>query len=159
MTQYYQIIELKTARLFELVSFGLLLLDKTVFPEKISTIARDFGILFQLLDDYFDYFRESKSHQSKALGKDFDEKKMTLPVILALEHDLLRAENFWETESCFDSFLKKITPIESQCRCVINQHYQSLLERTSGMPHTQSIILEAIHAFAPQAIELLSAEY
>ena len=83
---YYQVIDKKTAALFESCSV-LGTLAAGVSEEEIEK-ARNFGhyigMIFQIRDDIFDYF-ESKEI-GKPTGNDMVEGKLTLPVIYALNH-------------------------------------------------------------------------
>lgn len=157
LVQYFEIIELKTAKLFELAASSLFLLDSKTFSENIAFLGRDFGLLFQLLDDYFDYFRVPGAKQSKPAGKDFEERKMTLPVILALENNILSsAEIFWSKNTKFDEFLNIISPVETDCKKLIEKHYNQLLHDMAQFPLAQSVLMEAKIAFMPTHAELLA---
>lgn len=83
---YYQVIKQKTASLFETCcSMGALsvgALDEDVSKAKI--FGQNLGIIFQIRDDIFDYFEDSKI--GKPTGNDMAEGKLTLPVIYALNH-------------------------------------------------------------------------
>ncbi len=86
---YFQVIEKKTAALFEAccscaamsVGVGVHHLDE------IKEFGRNIGIIFQIRDDIFDYY-ESKEI-GKPTGNDMLEGKLTLPVLYALNttHD------------------------------------------------------------------------
>ena len=81
---YYQVIEKKTASLFEACS-GLGAISVGA-PEEEITKAKKFGhrigMIFQIRDDIFDYY-DSKEI-GKPTGNDMTEGKLTLPVIYAL---------------------------------------------------------------------------
>ena len=83
---YYQIINNKTAALFEACAkIGALSAGAT--DEEIAAAAKfgqNIGIIFQIRDDIFDYF-DSKEI-GKPTGNDMVEGKLTLPVIYALNH-------------------------------------------------------------------------
>jgi octaprenyl-diphosphate synthase len=83
---YYQVIDKKTAALFESCSV-LGSIAAGVSEEEIEK-ARKFGhyigMIFQIRDDIFDYF-ESKEI-GKPTGNDMVEGKLTLPVIYALNN-------------------------------------------------------------------------
>lgn len=150
LEQYYHIIELKTARLFELVTSSLCLLSEETFTPSLRTLGKDFGILFQLLDDHFDYFRGHEQDGSKPAGKDFEEKKMTLPVILALQQGLLgSAEEFFDQGACFEEFLIKISEAESACQEIITRHYQQICDLECCGPQTRFVLQQAAAAFIP----------
>ena len=83
---YYQVIDKKTAVLFEAcaglgaVSVGV----KDEEVEKAKKFGHNIGMIFQIRDDIFDYY-DSKEI-GKPTGNDMTEGKLTLPVIYALTH-------------------------------------------------------------------------
>ena len=83
---YYQVIQQKTAALFEAcAAIGALSAGATDDEvEKAKQFGRNLGIIFQIRDDIFDYF-DSKEI-GKPTGNDMMEGKLTLPVIYALNH-------------------------------------------------------------------------
>ena len=81
---YYQVIEQKTAALFEsCCAIGAL--SANASPEQIE-LAKKFGhnlgIIFQIKDDIFDYYDSNEI--GKPTGNDMAEGKLTLPAIYAL---------------------------------------------------------------------------
>lgn len=85
-TKYINVIEQKTARLFEAAcKIGALLSDSS---EKTINSLGDFGlhlgIAFQIIDDALDYESNSTT-MGKEVGDDLSEGKITLPMIYALE--------------------------------------------------------------------------
>jgi len=83
---YYQVIEKKTAALFQSCSaIGALSAGATdEMVQKAGEFGRNLGIMFQIRDDIFDYF-DSKEI-GKPTGNDMAEGKLTLPVIYALNN-------------------------------------------------------------------------
>ena len=83
---YYQVIDKKTAVLFE--SCATLGAISTGVSEEELEKAKEFGhyigMIFQIRDDIFDYY-ESKEI-GKPTGNDMTEGTLTLPVIYALNH-------------------------------------------------------------------------
>ena len=83
---YYQVIEKKTAVLFEgccrlgAISAG----TSPELIEKAAKFGHNIGMIFQIRDDIFDYY-DSKEI-GKPTGNDMTEGKLTLPVIYALNH-------------------------------------------------------------------------
>ena len=83
---YYQVIDKKTAVLFESCSaLGAISVGASDDDiEKAKRFGHNIGMIFQIRDDIFDYF------DSKEIGKptcnDMAEGKLTLPVIYALNH-------------------------------------------------------------------------
>jgi octaprenyl-diphosphate synthase len=83
---YYQVIEKKTAALFQsCAAIGALSAGATdEMVQKAGEFGRNLGIMFQIRDDIFDYF-DSKEI-GKPTGNDMAEGKLTLPVIYALNN-------------------------------------------------------------------------
>ena len=83
---YYQVIEKKTAALFQsCAAIGALSVGATdEMVQKAGEFGRNLGIMFQIRDDIFDYF-DSKEI-GKPTGNDMAEGKLTLPVIYALNN-------------------------------------------------------------------------
>lgn len=83
---YYQVIDKKTAVLFEacagLGTISVGVKDEEV--EKAKKFGHNIGMIFQIRDDIFDYY-DSKEI-GKPTGNDMTEGKLTLPVIYALTH-------------------------------------------------------------------------
>lgn len=84
---YYQVIQQKTAVLFEsCAAIGALSAGASdAEVEKARRFGQNLGIMFQIRDDIFDYF-DSKEI-GKPTGNDMAEGKLTLPVIYALNQN------------------------------------------------------------------------
>ncbi len=75
--QLMSIHEQKTARLIELpLIFGALVLDKENSLKQIKELANDFGLAFQIRDDYLDLYGD-ENKIGKAVGKDRENNKLT----------------------------------------------------------------------------------
>ncbi len=86
---YYQVIRQKTAALFEACA-AMGTLSGGAQEEEIEsakTFGRNLGMIFQIRDDIFDYYDQSRI--GKPTGNDMAEGKLTLPAIYALNttHD------------------------------------------------------------------------
>ena len=81
---YYQVIEQKTAALFEsccaIATLSTNASDEQI--EKAKKFGKELGIIFQIKDDIFDYFDSEEI--GKPTGNDMLEGKLTLPAIYAL---------------------------------------------------------------------------
>ena len=88
---YYQVINKKTAALFEACSvLGAISVGASEDDiEKARKFGHNVGMIFQIRDDIFDYY-ESKEI-GKPTGNDMLEGKLTLPVIYALNHSDLES--------------------------------------------------------------------
>ena len=82
---YYEIIRNKTASLiaFACSAGAASVTQDESLIEKMRLFGEKIGIAFQIRDDLFDFGTEDVG---KPLGIDIKEKKMTLPLIYALEH-------------------------------------------------------------------------
>lgn len=83
---YFRIIQNKTAELFATCAeLGALSAGAdAAFVSNARELGNLLGICFQIRDDIFDYYEDSKI--GKPTGNDMAEGKMTLPVIYALQH-------------------------------------------------------------------------
>lgn len=83
---YYQVIDKKTAVLFESCSaLGAISVGASDDDiEKAKRFGHNIGMIFQIRDDIFDYF-DSKEI-GKPTGNDMLEGKLTLPIIYSLTH-------------------------------------------------------------------------
>jgi len=82
LDSYFEIIDKKTSSLFKLCMEA-----GTMFNENgkrlngcLSEFGVNFGLTFQLVDDYLDYFGDNEKMGKPIMG-DFKEKKVTLPLI------------------------------------------------------------------------------
>ncbi|MCF6272702.1 MAG: polyprenyl synthetase family protein [Rhodobacteraceae bacterium] len=94
---YLQVVRGKTAALFAAAcEVGGVIANA---PEAETKALRDFGdalgIAFQIVDDLLDYGGASAS-LGKNTGDDFRERKLTLPVILAVAKADAQERRFWE---------------------------------------------------------------
>jgi octaprenyl-diphosphate synthase len=83
--QYYEIIEKKTASLIAACTAcgAKSITDDMALVEQMKSFGKLTGIAFQIKDDLLDY--EPKGIIGKPTGNDIKEKKLTLPLIFALE--------------------------------------------------------------------------
>ena len=83
---YFEIIERKTAELFKVsaLTSGILSSSSDEQLKSLENFSTSLGVAFQIQDDILDYYGD-ESLTGKKLGKDFEEGKFTLPIIIALE--------------------------------------------------------------------------
>lgn len=83
--EYFKIIYCKTASLFETVCLSTAIASNAGEQEKASAgeYGKALGMAFQIKDDILDYTGDSAL--GKPVGLDIREKKMTLPLLCALE--------------------------------------------------------------------------
>ena len=93
---YFEIIQRKTAELFKVsaVTAGILCSSSDEMVAGLANFSSSLGTAFQIQDDILDYFGD-ENLTGKKIGKDFEERKFTLPVIIALKNlDNKNRKNF-----------------------------------------------------------------
>jgi octaprenyl-diphosphate synthase len=95
-TAYLDVIRAKTAQLFAAACrIGAVVAARPkVEEEALDTFGMNLGIAFQLIDDVLDYSAKQAA-LGKAIGDDFREGKITLPVILAFRRGDEEERAFW----------------------------------------------------------------
>ena len=95
-TAYMQVIEAKTAALFAAACrVGAVVAERPAAEEAaLERFGSGFGIAFQLVDDVLDY-SALQAELGKAVGDDFRDGKITLPVVLALQRGDAAESAFW----------------------------------------------------------------
>ena len=78
--KYLNIIYLKTGKLFEASAAVASELAGGEYSERAKLFGKNFGIAYQLRNDYLDYFGE-ESEKGKNIIEDLSEGKSTLPLI------------------------------------------------------------------------------
>lgn len=93
--RYIEVITAKTATLFAAAcELGAVAADKEMATGALRSFGMTIGIAFQLVDDVLDY-SANESELGKAVGDDFRERKITLPVILAYNAGNAEERAFW----------------------------------------------------------------
>ena len=92
--QYYQVIENKTAKLFEAGCelSALISTDKKDTIQKMASYGKNLGMAFQIADDMLDYAIDN-DELDKNIGDDLAEGKLTLPLIYLLEMAQVMTKN------------------------------------------------------------------
>lgn len=81
-TNYFSVIEKKTAKLFEAAcQLGAVLSGKSGVEQQLAEFGRELGAAFQITDDVLDYTADADK-LGKNIGDDLAEGKPTLPLIL-----------------------------------------------------------------------------
>lgn len=93
---YLEIIEAKTAALFAAASrIGAIVAERPAAEEEaLERFGRNLGIAFQLIDDMLD-FSARESELGKAVGDDFRDGKLTLPILIAFARGDPEERAFW----------------------------------------------------------------
>ena len=94
---YLEVIQAKTAQLFAAACHvgGLVANASAAQEQALQDYGNNLGIAFQLIDDALDYSAKQAT-LGKAVGDDFHDGKMTLPVILAVARSNEEEKNFWK---------------------------------------------------------------
>jgi octaprenyl-diphosphate synthase len=94
---YLQVISSKTAALFAAAcEVGAVVADRPkAEAQALASYGRNLGIAFQLVDDALDYSAEQQA-LGKAIGDDFREGKVTLPILLAFRRGNAEERAFWK---------------------------------------------------------------
>ncbi len=130
---YLKIIGAKTAQLFSAASeVGAVIAGNNASQRKaLSNFGHRLGVAFQLMDDVLDYAADQEK-LGKAVGDDFREGKVTLPVIFAYEEESNRA--FWQR-----SFEKGIRDEDAFAQAV------QLLKKSGALFKTQHIAQDFVN--------------
>ncbi len=93
---YLQVIGAKTAALFSAAcEVGAVVAERPAEEQRaLEAYGRSLGIAFQLVDDVLDYAAQ-EDDMGKAVGDDFRDGKLTLPVVLAIARGSESENLFW----------------------------------------------------------------
>lgn len=93
---YEEVISAKTAALFAAAcEIGAVVSDRPQWREPLRAYGQALGMAFQLIDDALDY-QANEADLGKAIGDDFRDGKVTLPVIIAYSAASPEEKSFWE---------------------------------------------------------------
>ena len=94
--QYIEVVTAKTATLFAAAcEIGAVVAEKTESQENLRKAGLDLGVAFQIMDDALDYSAQQEE-LGKAVGDDFRDGKITLPIIFAYEKSNEAEQGFWK---------------------------------------------------------------
>jgi octaprenyl-diphosphate synthase len=93
---YLDIVEAKTAALFAAASrLGAVIAERPPAEEEaLERFGRNLGMAYQLIDDMLD-FSARESELGKAVGDDFRDGKLTLPIVIAFARGDSEERAFW----------------------------------------------------------------
>lgn len=94
---YLEVIGAKTAALFSAAcQISAVVAERPEVEENaLSAFGRNLGLSFQIIDDILDY-SANQAALGKRIGDDFQEGKMSLPVILANQRGTDAQRDFWK---------------------------------------------------------------
>ncbi|MBX7146721.1 MAG: polyprenyl synthetase family protein [Alphaproteobacteria bacterium] len=93
---YLDVVRAKTAILFSAAcEVGSILAERPkIEQDGLASFGLNLGIVFQLVDDVLDYSAQNIKF-GKSVGNDFQEGKITLPIILAYRRGSEKEREFW----------------------------------------------------------------
>lgn len=93
---YEEVISAKTAALFAAAcELGAVVSNKLEWREALRSYGQNLGMAFQVVDDALDY-QATEAEIGKAIGDDFRDGKVTLPVIFAYASANEAERGFWQ---------------------------------------------------------------
>lgn len=140
---YYDIIDRKTGRLFEIATQlpAILSTDNQDYIIALKNYGKHLGLAYQLIDDVLDYSKTA-DETGKNIGQDIADGKSTLPIIEAMRKstgaDLALLRSAIETGS--DKNLKKIAAIIESTDAIkytadaANRHAQQAKQALAPIP-------------------------
>lgn len=145
--QYFSVIRAKTAELFAAAcEVGAVVAGRSPAECKaLREYGMNLGIAFQISDDVLDY-RPGEERRGKALGDDFREGKMTLPVILALSKATKEERAFWQR--CL-SDLEQVPDDLPRARAILQGH--DVLERSLAQAQSYAARAQESLSFLPES--------
>lgn len=94
-TTYLEVLSAKTAALFAAAcELGAVVSDNPQWRAPLRQYGQALGLAFQLVDDALDY-QSNETALGKAIGDDFRDGKVTLPVLIAYEAANDDEKRFW----------------------------------------------------------------
>lgn len=143
---YKQVIAAKTAALFEAAcELGAVVSDKPEQRETLKAFGHALGMAFQLIDDALDY-NASEAELGKAIGDDFRDGKVTLPVITAYRASSPAEQLFWQR--CFDGQSAISAEDLARAKALI-QHYGGIDETFALAREYGATAHKLLERFAP----------
>ena len=157
--RYLDVIRGKTAALFAAAcEVGAVVASRP--PAERAALAaygHDLGIAFQLVDDALDYAADQAA-LGKAVGDDFREGKITLPVLLACASGGAEERAFWqrtiEANEQTDADLQHALDLMQRCDAITQT-----LARAAGFASTAKSALAVFPASHARAALLDAADY
>ena len=140
-SQYYEIIEKKTASLIAACTAcgAKSVTNDLEIVDQMKTFGKLTGIAFQIKDDLLDY--EPKGIIGKPTGNDIKEKKLTLPLIHALE----------KTTSSNKKTILRIINKPNKNQAKVNEVIE-FVKSQNGIAYA----VEKMHEYKNQALDILS---
>ncbi|HLN23823.1 MAG TPA: polyprenyl synthetase family protein [Patescibacteria group bacterium] len=143
---YMDVIRAKTAALFAAAcQIGAVVADRPkVEEEALESYGLNLGIAFQLIDDVLD-FSAKQEKLGKAIGDDFREGKITLPVILAFRRGDDEERAFWRRT--LEDLDQSEDDADLHHALTLMERHQSLADTVKRARHYGSIARDALGIF------------
>ncbi len=155
-TAYLEVVKAKTAKLFAAAAqIGAVVAERpSVEEEALETFGTNFGVAFQIIDDALDYSAKQAT-LGKAVGDDFREGKITLPVILAFRRGDDEERVFWRRT--LEDLDQKDEDLDYAFE-LLNKH-NALTDSVERARHYGSIARDALGIFddTPEKAALIEA--
>ena len=143
---YFDIIDRKTAELFKVsaVTAGILCESAEPVLDSLNNFATSLGLAFQIQDDILDYYGQ-ENLTGKKVGKDFEEGKFTLPIIVSLktmnQTNKTRLLSLFKTRKIED-FTEILALMESektteQLKTIFTHHSDECINELEKFPHNK----------------------
>jgi octaprenyl-diphosphate synthase len=147
---YLKVIASKTAALFAAAcKVGAVVADRPkAEAEALESYGHNLGIAFQLVDDALDYSAEQQS-LGKAIGDDFREGKVTLPLLLAFRRGNEDERTFWKR--VVEGGDQQDGDLETALEII--QKYRALEDTIERARHYGAMAKDALGIFADSAIK------
>ncbi len=143
---YLKMIESKTADLFAVTCFGVATIHQQR-PEMIDQarlMGTQLGMLFQLTDDYLDFFDESGTLKKEG-GQDIRQSQVTLPIWQLMTHlSPEQKEELWELIRLADlTGVQHVmapyeTQVQGQCQGVCETHLNAYMNAAKSLSQAHS---------------------
>ncbi len=151
---YLDVIKAKTAQLFAAACrIGAVVADRPrVEQEALDSYGMNLGIAFQLIDDVLDYSAKQAA-LGKTVGDDFNEGKITLPVILSFRRGDDEERTFWRRT--LEDLEQKDGDLQKAIELMVR--HGALADAVERARHYGSIARDAIGIFpeSPQKAALV----
>ena len=154
-TTYLDVIRAKTAALFAAAcQVGAVVAERPDAEEEaLRRFGLNFGMAFQLIDDVLDY-NADQGELGKAVGDDFRDGKVTLPVVLAFARGDESERGFWRR--CIEEQDQGDADLEEAL--ALMQRHDALADAMERARSYGRAALENLDTFAESAIKAALAE-
>ncbi|PZP87074.1 MAG: farnesyltranstransferase [Azospirillum brasilense] len=143
---YEQVIGAKTAALFAAASeIGPVVAGKPELRDALQAYGYALGMAFQMADDALDYAASSEAELGKAIGDDFREGKITMPVMVAYQRATPEEKTFWEHTLEHGETLDAATLAHAKTLMQKHGAIEATMQRAT---HFRDVALNALAGFA-----------